>query len=52
MYEVEYVDGKNSDFSANLIAENMFTQINEEGNRHMLMDKITDYRFDEAAVKI
>ena len=52
MYKVEYVDGKNSDFSANLIAENMFTQINEEGKRHMLMDKITDYRFDEAAVKI
>ena len=29
----------------------MFAQIYEEGNRHVLMDGITDHRFDEAAVK-
>ena len=51
MYEVEYADGENSDFSANLIAENMFTQIDKEGNRHVFMDNITDHWFDEAAVK-
>ena len=51
MYEVEYVDGKKYALSANLIAENMFAHIYEEGNRHMLMDKITDHWFDEAEVK-
>ena len=29
----------------------MSAQIDEEGNHHVLMDKITDHRFDEAAVK-
>ena len=52
MYEVEYADGEKSALSANLIAKNMFAQINEEGNFHVLMDKITDHRFDEAEVKI
>ena len=47
MYEVKYVDDKKSDFSANLIAENMLAQIDKEWNRHMLMDEITNHRFDE-----
>ena len=29
----------------------MFAQIDEEGNRHVLMDEITDYWFGEATVK-
>ena len=51
MYKVEYADCEKYAFSANVIAENMFTQIDEEGNHHVLMEKITDYRFDEAVVK-
>ena len=31
MYEVEYADGEKSALSANLIAENIFAQIDEEG---------------------
>ena len=30
----------------------MFAQIDEEGNRHVMMDKINNHRFDEATVKI
>ena len=51
MYKVEYMDSKKYALSANLIAENMFAKIDEEGNRHVMMDKITDHRFDEATVK-
>ena len=51
MYKVEYTDRKKFALSANLIAENIFVQIYEEGNRHVLMDEITDHRFDEAVVK-
>ena len=51
MYQIECTDGDKSLLSANLISENMFEQIDEEGNRHVLMDKITDHRFDEATVK-
>ena len=51
MYEFEYADGEKSALSANLISENMFTQIEEDGNRHVLMDNITDNFFDDVAVK-
>ena len=51
MYEVEYADGKKSALSDNLISENMFAKVYEEGNHHVLMDNITGHRFDEAAVK-
>ena len=51
MYKVEYMDSEKYALSANLIAENMFAKIDEEGNRHVMMDKITDHRFDEATVK-
>ena len=37
MYEFEYADGDKSALSANLMAENIFAQIDEEGNRHVLM---------------
>ena len=52
IFKVEYVDGEKPALSANPIAENMFVQIEEEGNRHILMGKITDHLFDESAVKI
>ena len=51
VYEVEYKNGEKSALSDNLIVENMFMQIEEEGNHHVLIDKITDHMFDEAAVK-
>ena len=50
-YKVEYSEEEKSDLYANLISENMFTHIDKEGNHHVLMDKITDHRFYEAAVK-
>ena len=52
IYEVEYMDGDKYSLSANLIIENMFAQIYEEGNHHVLMDDITNYWLDEATVKI
>ena len=32
MYEVEYLDGEHASLSANHIAENLFTQVDDEGN--------------------
>ena len=51
MYKVEYEDGEKSSLSAKLISEKMFMQIDEEVNRHVLMDKITGPWFDEVVVK-
>ena len=35
MYEVEYHDGHKASLSANSIAQDMFAQVNEEGNRQL-----------------
>ena len=51
MFEVEFLDGTKSTMAANAIAQNMFAQVDQEGHRLMLMDKITDFRSDKRAVK-
>ena len=51
MYEVEYQDGTKASLAANYIAENMFAQVDQEGNCHVLLDKIIDYRVNGREVK-
>ena len=50
MYEVEYVDGHKASLSVNVIATNLFSQINEEGNQHAIFDSIIDHRTDGTEV--
>ena len=35
VYEVEFPDGHKASLSANAIAENLFAQVDDEGNRHV-----------------
>ena len=51
MYEVEYLDGEQMSLAANNIAENLFAQIDDDGNRQVLMDKIIGHRSNEYALK-
>lgn len=51
MYEVEFIDGYKQAMQVNLIAENMFASVEEEGHQHLLLDFITGHRFTEEAVK-
>ena len=46
LYEVEYLDGYKTSLTANTIAENLFSQVDEEGNRHVLFDAVIDHRVD------
>jgi hypothetical protein len=46
-YEVEFLDGQVAEYSVTAIAENMYTQCNAEGNQHLLLDKIIDWRKDD-----
>ena len=46
LYEVEYLDGYKASLAANAIAENLFAQIDEEGNRFVTMESIMDHRVD------
>ncbi len=49
-YMVEFTDGHSEALSANLIAQNLFSQIDDEGNRHVLLEDIIDHRKTDAAV--
>ena len=49
VYDVEFSDGTIREFdSANLIAENMLTQVDSDGYSLMLMKGIADYQRKEA----
>ena len=50
MYEVKYQDGHMAALTGNLIAENIFAQVDEEGNRSVLFDEIVDVRTDGTQV--
>ena len=43
LYEVEYLDGYKTSLATNAIAENLFSQVDNEGNRHVLFDAIIDH---------
>ena len=51
MYEVEYQDGHKLSLSANAIPQNMFAQVDEEGNRHILFQEIVDHSVDGKEIK-
>jgi hypothetical protein len=50
MYEVEYQDGHTAAIAANIIAENLFAQVDQEGNRFVLFDEIIATRTDGSQV--
>ena len=51
MYEVEFVDGGKASPTANYITENLFAQVDDKGNRHVLMNEIIDYRTNGTELK-
>ena len=50
-YQVEFPDGNIAEYSANIIAENMFAMCDPEGNQHLLLEAIIDHKRDNSAVK-
>ena len=51
MYEVEFMDGTKPSLSANYITENVFAQVDQDGNHQVLLDKIIDYCTTSKEVK-
>ena len=51
VYEVEYVDRHKASLTANYIAQNMFAQVDDDGNIHVLFDNIIDHRHTVLALK-
>ena len=48
MYEVKLVDGRIKEYGANIIAENMLTQVGSDGFSQMLVEGIIDYKHDDS----
>jgi hypothetical protein len=51
-YEVEFGDGTYSDYSTNVLIENLYSHVDDEGRSHSILDSITDHRKDKDAVSI
>ena len=49
-YEVEYADGHAEELTANIIAENIIAQVDEEGRRQMMLSAIMDHRITHDAI--
>jgi hypothetical protein len=49
MYEVKFPDRQMAHYSANVIAENMYSQCDAEGNQYLfLLDEIIDWHRDDS----
>jgi hypothetical protein len=46
----EFADGNLEELPANIMAENLIAQVEEEGRRQMMLDKIIDHRSNQDAV--
>ena len=51
-YEIEFTDGTTEKYTANIIAENMFAQVDDEGHQFLLLDEIIDHKRDNSAIPI
>ena len=50
LYEVEYPDGTTEQLAANIIAENMISQVDSEGNHCQILTEVTDHKKDDSAI--
>jgi hypothetical protein len=51
-YEVEFMDGEIEILTANIIAENLLAQVDEEGRRQMFIAEIEDHQINDDAVPV
>ena len=49
-YGVEFPDGSHAEYSANIIAQNMYSQCDTEGNLYLLLKSIVGHKKDDIAV--
>ena len=51
-YVVTFPDGAEAEYSANVIAENMYAQCDLDGNQYLLMKAIVDSKSDKSAISV
>jgi hypothetical protein len=52
IYDVEFPDGNIKEYAANILAENMSSQMDPYGYNTILMKEVIDYRKDDSAVPL
>ncbi|MGH3053527.1 MAG: hypothetical protein ACRDL7_00940, partial [Gaiellaceae bacterium] len=50
VYNVQFPDGHVEEYAANVIAESLYSQVDDEGNQYLIMDEIIDHRCNDTAV--
>ena len=50
VYDVQFPDGMIQQYSANIIAENLYSQVDEDGRRYTMLDDIVEYSNDANAI--
>ena len=50
VYDVKFTDGDVREFSANIICENMYSQVDNEGFHHDILDSVVDCRKNSDAI--
>ena len=52
IYDVVFSDGEVLEYSANVIAENLYSQVDDEGHHQVMIDNIINHKKDLTAVPI
>ena len=50
LYEVEYPDGTMEKLEDNIIAKNMMSQVDYEGNHYQVLTEVTDHKKDDSNI--
>ena len=50
LYEVEFPDGDLQEYAANVIAESVYSQVDDEGHHHLLLESLVDHAKDDMEV--
>ena len=50
LYEIEYPDGTTEQLAANIIAENMMSQVDSESHHYQVFTEVTYQRKDDSAI--
>ncbi len=52
VYKVQFPDGNIEDYAANVIVENMYSQVDAEGHWHLLLDEIINHHQESNPIRI
>jgi hypothetical protein len=49
-YDIEFPDGRSDEYTANVIAKNMYAQCDTEGRQYNLIEDIVDHKTDRHTI--